>query len=235
MTANPSQSLNPSDYRILVVEDDETLCDTLQFNLELEGYTADKAFSAEEALKLPLSGYNLILLDVMMGEMSGFRFAKLLKENPDTSHIPIIFCTAKDSEDDMVAGLTLGADDYIYKPYTLRNVLARVKTVLRRSTPSAPDNRTLSYRGIVLDLDIKRCTVDGRETKLVKKEFEILKLLLSRPGRVFSREEILQKVWQGEAVVNDRTVDVNITRIRSKIAPYSDSLITRSGYGYGFL
>lgn len=224
-----------NNYRILVAEDDETLCDTLQFNLELEGYTADKAFSAEEALSMPLTTYDLILLDVMMGEMSGFKFARTLKKNPSTARIPIIFCTARDSEDDMVAGLNLGADDYIYKPYTIRNVLARVKTVLRRTSADSPQRNSVVYMGIELDLDIKRCAIDGKEIKLVKKEFEILHFLLSNPGRVFSREEILQKVWKGEAIVNDRTVDVNITRIRQKITPYSDHIITRSGYGYGFV
>ena len=223
-------------YRILVVEDDETLCETLQFNLELEGYVADKAFSAEEALTKPLDTYDLILLDVMMGEMSGFRFARMLKKDPATSRIPIIFCTARDTEDDMVAGLNIGADDYIYKPYTIRNVLTRIKVVLRRAGASAPARlSTVSYEGIELDLDIKRCMVDGSEVKLVKKEFEILHFLLSNPGRVFTREEILQKVWKGEVIINDRTVDVNITRIRSKIAPYGDHIITRPGYGYGFV
>ena len=220
--------------RILVVEDDVTLCETLQFNLELEGYVAHKAFCAEEALKLPLASYDLILLDVMMGEMSGFNFARMLKDNPETARIPVIFCTAKDTEDDMVAGLTIGADDYIYKPYTIRNVLTRVKAVLRRTASAVPDRRTITYEGIELDLDSKRCMVDGKETKLVKKEFEILCYLLSNPGRVFSREEILQKIWNGEVIVNDRTVDVNITRIRSKIAPYGNHIVTRSGYGYGF-
>lgn len=224
-----------NDYKILVVEDDETLCDTLQFNLELEGYSADKASSAEEALAMNLQGYDLILLDVMMGEMNGFKFARLLKKNPATAGIPIIFCTAKDTEDDMVAGLNIGADDYIYKPYTIRNVLTRIKAVLRRTRSAATDKSKVVYEGIELDLDIKRCTVDGKDIKLVKKEFEILHLLLSNPGRIFSREEILQKVWKGEVVVNERTVDVNITRIRSKIVPYGDHVITRSGYGYGFI
>lgn len=222
-------------YRILVVEDDQTLCDTLQFNLELEGYAADKAFSAEEALTMNPEGYDLILLDVMMGEMSGFRFAKMLKDNRATAGIPIIFCTAKDNEDDMVAGFNIGADDYIYKPYTIRNVLARIKAVLRRSGSHVPSKHMLEYEGIRLDADSKRCMIDDCEIKLVKKEFEILYYLLSNVGRIFSREEILQKVWKGEVVVNDRTVDVNITRIRQKIAPYGDHLITRSGYGYGFI
>lgn len=222
-------------YRILVVEDDKTLCETLQFNLELEGYSADTAYCAEEALKLDLSRYDLVLLDVMMGEINGFKMAKLMKENPATAEIPIIFCTAKDSEDDMVAGLTLGADDYIFKPYTLRNVLARVKTVLRRTSSKGTASKTIKFEGIELDLDVKRCFIDGAEVKLVKKEFEILRFLLENRGKIFSREEILKRVWEDDVIVNDRTVDVNITRIRQKIAPYGDHIITRSGYGYGFV
>lgn len=222
-------------YRILVVEDDETLCDTLQFNLELEGYHADKAYSAEEAMNMNPGSYDLILLDVMMGAMSGFHFARLLKKSPATANVPIIFCTARDSEDDMVAGLNLGADDYIFKPFTIRNVLARVKTVLRRTAGALPGANTLVRDGIELNLDLKRCRVDGRDAGLVRKEFEILYFLLSNPDRVFSRQEILDHVWKGEVIVSDRTVDVNITRIRHKIAPYGDRLITRAGYGYGFV
>lgn len=226
----------PEYQRILVVEDDVTLCETLQFNLELEGYKADTAFSAEEALQLDLTAYSLVLLDVMMGEMSGFRFARILKENPLTAAIPIIFCTARDNEDDMVAGFNIGADDYIYKPYTIRNVLTRVKAVLRRSPAPAPEApaQQVECAGLKIDRNFKRCTVDGREVRLVRKEFEILDLLLSHPGRIFSRDEILSHVWHGEVVVLDRTVDVNITRIRQKIAPYGSRLITRPGYGYGF-
>lgn len=222
-------------YKILVVEDDATLCETLQFNLELEGFIADTALSAEDALKLNLASYDLILLDVMMGEMSGFKFAKLLKQDEATSSIPIIFCTARDNEDDMVTGFNLGADDYIYKPYTIRNVLTRVRAVLKRQVPAARRGLPkITYEGLELDLDFKRCMVDGREAKLVKKEFEILALLLSNRGHVFSREEILDKVWKGEAIVLDRTIDVNITRIRRKIAPYGEHILTKSGYGYGF-
>jgi len=222
-------------YKILVVEDDATLCETLQFNLELEGFEAHAALSAEDALKLDLPLYDLILLDVMMGEMSGFKFAKMLKQNEATADTPIIFCTARDNEDDMVTGFNLGADDYIYKPYTIRNVLTRVRAVLkRRGHKSEEAQPTISYEGLVLDLDFKRCTVDGREAKLVKKEFEILALLLANRGHVISREEILDKVWKGEAIVLDRTIDVNITRIRRKIAPYGEHILTKSGYGYGF-
>lgn len=221
--------------KILVVEDDPTLAEMLRFNLSLEDYDAVAANSAEEAMRLDVGSFSLILLDVMMGEMSGFDMAKLLKANPVTAKVPIIFCTAKDNEDDMVEGLSIGADDYIYKPYTLRNVFARIEAVLRRTgNVTSKSNDSLAFEGITLDRNFKRCFVDGQEVKLVKKEFEILDLLMSHPGRIFSRDEILQKVWKGEVIVLERTVDVNITRVRQKISPYGDHIITRPGYGYGF-
>lgn len=221
--------------KILVVEDDPTLAEMLRFNLSLEDYDAVVANSAEEAMRLDVGSFSLILLDVMMGEMSGFDMAKLLKANPVTAKVPIIFCTAKDNEDDMVEGLSIGADDYIYKPYTLRNVFARIEAVLRRTgNVTSKSNDSLAFEGITLDRNFKRCFVDGQEVKLVKKEFEILDLLMSHPGRIFSRDEILQKVWKGEVIVLERTVDVNITRVRQKISPYGDHIITRPGYGYGF-
>lgn len=223
--------------KILVVDDEETLCEALRFNLEAEGYNVDTAFSAEEALTLELNSYNLIMLDVMMGEMSGTQLARLLKSRPETSAIPIIFLTAKDSVDDMVGGLELGADDYIIKPFTIRNVLARVKAVLRRtSTPAKhPDNSDLVvYGDLVIDVQRKSCSLEGNPIKMPRKEFEILHKLLSNPGRVFSREEILHEIWPEEVVVLDRVVDVNITRIRQKIGKYGKCIVTRSGYGYGF-
>lgn len=226
--------------RILIVDDEETLCEVLQLNLENEGYDVDIAFSAEQALTLDLPSYSLILLDIMMGEISGIKMAKMLKSNTKTANIPIIFCTAKDTEDDMVMGLNLGADDYIAKPYTVRNVVARVKSVLRRtsakknSNPVAENRNVLQVDGLVLDLEFKRCMVDGVEVKMAKKEFEILAYLISHRGTICSREQILGKVWKNEVVVLDRTIDVNITRVRNKIGAYGSYIVTRSGYGYGF-
>ncbi len=220
--------------RLLVVDDEKTLCDAIRFNLELEGYEVDTAYSAEDALKLNLKSYNLILLDVMMGRINGFELARKLKSHPDTASIPVIFCTAKDSEDDMVDGLGMGADDYITKPYTIRNLIARVKTVLRRSTSARPTTATLSYEGLVIDSRLKLCVVDGEEVTLPRKEFEILSMLMSNPGNIFSREEILKRVWPEEVIVFNRVVDVNITRLRAKIGRYGRQIITRSGYGYGF-
>ena len=226
--------------KILIVDDEETLCEVLKLNLEIEGYDVDVAFSAEEALQLDLNGYSLILLDIMMGEISGIKMARMLKADPATANIPIIFCTAKDSEDDMVMGLNLGADDYITKPYTLRNVIARVKSVLRRASVSKSEavpssvNSVLEVEGLKLDMEFKKCTVDGTEVKLTRKEFELLAYLIQHRGKICSREQILSRVWSDEVIVLDRTIDVNITRLRSKIGPYGSYIVTRSGFGYGF-
>lgn len=224
-----------NDYPILVVDDEEDLCEILKYNLEMEGYTVDTANSAEEALKLNLTDYRLLLLDVMMGEISGFKMASLLKKNPETAQIPIIFITAKDTENDTLTGFNLGADDYISKPFSLKEVSARVRAVLRRtSTMETPAEDVLQYRGLTVNLPQKKVTIDGEETSLTKKEFEILALLLQHPGRVFSREDILTRVWNDEVYVLDRTIDVNITRLRKKIGVYGKQIVTRLGYGYCF-
>ena len=222
--------------RILVVDDEETLCEVLRLNLENEGYDVDIALSAEDAIKLDIRQYSLILLDIMMGEISGIRFAKMLKSDVGTAGIPIIFCTARDSEDDMVKGLNLGADDYITKPYTIRNVIARVKSVLRRTSGQkiADKHNRLAVDGLILDMDLKTCSVDGNEVNLTKKEFELLAFLITNKGKICSRDQILANVWSDEVIVLDRTIDVNITRIRQKIGEYGACIITRAGFGYGF-
>lgn len=226
--------------KILVVDDEETLCEALRFNLEEEGYQVDTALSAEEALTLNLAGYDLFMLDIMMDEISGTQLARILKTTPATSAIPIIFCTAKDSEDDMVKGLDLGADDYITKPYSLKTMMARVRSVLRRASSETPAKQvshsdSISYKGLRLSLTTKTCTVDGEEAKMPRKEFEILRKLMSHPGHIFSRNELIDEIWPDDVVVLDRVVDVNITRIRHKIGPYAENLITKPGYGYGFI
>lgn len=199
--------------KILVVDDEEALCDGLGFNLEAEGYQVDMAYSAEEALALNLAAYDLILLDIMMGEISGTQLARIMKSNPATASVPIIFCTAKDTEEDMIAGLDLGADDYIMKPYSLNAVLARVRTVLRRTgasvAPAKTDPDLVSYKGLVLSAKNRTCTVDGTEVKMPKKEFEILLKLISNRGQIFTRADLLNEIWPDEVVVLDRVVDVN--------------------------
>ena len=222
--------------RILVVDDEESLCEILKFNLEKEGYEVDTALSAEEALTMNIASYQLLLLDVMMGEISGFKMASILKNSKTTVNIPIIFCTAKDTEKDTVEGLNLGADDYISKPFSLKEVIARVKAVLRRSNQQQqqPSSKSVSYEDLVIDSDGKRVTIKGNPVALTKKEFELLLLFVSHPNVVFSRESLLEKIWHNDVYVIDRTIDVHITRLRKKIAPYDKQLVTRLGYGYCF-
>lgn len=221
---------------ILVVDDEEDLSEILKFNLETEGYEVDTAYSAEEALTLNLTDYDLLLLDVMMGEISGFKLASMLKKNEKTAHIPIIFLTAKDTENDMLTGFNLGADDYISKPFSIKQVQARVKAVLRRSMEEKkPVNENiLTYNTLKLDTQRIKASINGEEVALTKKEFEILKLLLENINHVFSREEILSRVWKDEVYVLDRTIDVNITRLRKKIGEYGKNIVTRLGFGYCF-
>ena len=222
--------------KILVVDDEEDLCEILKFNLEMEGYEVDTALSAEEALNLNLTSYQLFLIDVMMGVISGFKMASLLRKEEKTAHIPIIFLTAKDTENDMLTGFSLGADDYISKPFSIRQVVARIKAVLRRTTDKEKISKeeTLEYKTLSLDTKRIKATIDGQDVSLTKKEFEILKLLLENRGNVFSREEILSRIWKDEVYVLDRTIDVNMTRLRKKIGPYGKNIVTRLGFGYCF-
>lgn len=215
--------------KILVVDDEEGIRMGLCEYLRLEGYEADGASSAEEALAAGVAGYDLLLLDVMMEGMDGFQLARKLKESPDTASVPIIFLTAKDTDDDMVSGLRLGADDYIAKPFSMKNVIARIEAVMRRVRRDARRES-----GVVCDRRTLTCLVDGNTVKLPRKEFEILSLLLDNPGRIFTREELMKRIWPENVVVVDRSVDVHITRIRSKIAPYGKHIVSRSGYGYGW-
>ncbi len=227
--------MEKKEYRILVVDDEPDICEILQFNLENEGYQVEVANSAEEAMKKELTEYDLLLLDVMMGEISGFKMASLMRKNTKTKDIPIIFLTAKTTENDTLTGFTLGADDYIAKPFSIKQVLARVKAVLRRSSQKdKEEDENLVFETLEVNLQQKKTKVDAKEVDLTKKEFEILVLLLSHSGQVFSREDILKRVWKDEVYVLDRTVDVNITRLRKKIEPYSKNIVTRLGYGYCF-
>lgn len=222
--------------RILVVDDEQDLLEILKFNLETEGYEVVTATSAEDALQLDIASFDLLLLDVMMGGMSGFAMARQLKDNPATAQVPIIFLTARDTENDTVTGFNLGADDYISKPFSLREVMVRVRAVLRRT---AKDNgeeeaKTLSYQGIVMNLDRKTVSVDGEDIPFTKTEFELLHLLLDERGRVFSRQELIERIWPKDVLVLDRTVDVNITRLRKKIGRFAKCIVTRLGFGYYF-
>ena len=222
-------------HKILVVDDEQDLLEILKFNLETEGYEVATATSAEEALHLNLGDFNLLLLDVMMGGMSGFAMARKLKDNPSTAAIPIIFLTARDTENDTLTGFSLGADDYISKPFSIREVLVRVRAVLRRTAdPSTQQSNTLRYQGIEMNLDKKIVSIEGEDIPFTKTEFELLHLLLDERGRVFSRQELIDRVWPKDVLVLDRTVDVNITRLRKKIGRYAKCIVTRLGFGYYF-
>lgn len=229
--------MDEKDSRILVVDDEQDLCEILKFNLETEGYQVETANSAEEALEKDIASYNLLLLDVMMGGMSGFQLAKQLKNSVVTAHIPIIFLTARDTENDTVTGFNLGADDYISKPFSIREVMVRVRAVLRRTTSrleGAEEPAVISYQGLLLNLDKKSVSVDGEDVPFTKTEFELLRLLLEERGRVFSRQELIDRVWPKDVLVLDRTVDVNITRMRKKIGKFAKCIVTRLGFGYYF-
>lgn len=229
--------MDEKDSRILVVDDEQDLCEILKFNLETEGYLVETANSAEEALEKDIASYNLLLLDVMMGGMSGFQLAKQLKNSEVTAHIPIIFLTARDTENDTVTGFNLGADDYISKPFSIREVMVRVRAVLRRTASrleGAEEPAVISYQGLLLNLDKKSVSVDGEDVPFTKTEFELLRLLLEKRGRVFSRQELIDRVWPKDVLVLDRTVDVNITRMRKKIGKFAKCIVTRLGFGYYF-
>ena len=223
--------------RILVVDDEQDLCEILKFNLETEGYEVETANSAEEALEMDIASFDLLLLDVMMGGMSGFQLAKQLKDNPMTANVPIIFRTARDTENDTVTGFNIGADDYISKPFSIREVMVRVRAVLRRTAEQAADadeSKIINYQGLQLNLDKKTVSIDGEAIPFTKTEFELLRLFLEERGKVFSRQELIDRVWPKDVMVLDRTVDVNITRMRKKIGKFAKCIVTRLGFGYYF-
>lgn len=221
-------------HTILVVDDEEDLCEILQFNLEGEGFKTDVAYSAEDALKLDLSIYNVILLDVMMGQMSGFKFAETLKKKLKLE-IPIIFITAKSAENDLLTGFNLGGDDYITKPFSIKEVVARVRAVINRSGISKTETSSiLKVDNLILDLEKRSLRINDKEVDLTRKEFEIFRLLLQNINKPFTREEILDRVWKNEAIVSDRTIDVHITRLRKKSGEYGKNIRSKAGYGYSF-
>lgn len=220
-------------YRILVVDDEDIMCDLLRFNLEQAGYEVDTSLSAEEAMRRDLSIYDLFLLDIMMGEMNGLKFAQYIKSKVDTDEAPIIFCSARGEIDDIVTGLNIGADDYLCKPFSMKEMVARVRTVLRRKTPH--EDETLSYETLILDPKAHRVSIDKQLVALTRTEMDMLTLFMRHPNRFFSRNEIFDNVWPNQVVVIDRTVDVNISRMRKKLGRYAANIVNRSGIGYGFI
>lgn len=219
--------------RILIVDDEPDLCEILRINLEAEGYETEVAHSATEALGKDVERCNLAVLDVMMPGMSGFEMAERMRTTG--IDVPIIFLTAKDREDDKLQGFALGADDYVSKPFSVRELMARVKAVLSRATTVNNEvTEHLAYEGLTIDMAQMKATVDGEGLNLTKTELELLRLLLSHRGQVFSRQQLLSEVWPSDVVVTDRTVDVNITRLRKKLGHYGQHIATRQGYGYVF-
>ncbi len=216
--------------KILAVDDEEPILEILSFNLEGEGYTVDTCLSAEEALRKNLSIYDLFILDVMMGHMSGFRFAEKIRKEMNLS-TPVIFLTARDSENDRITGFNLGADDYLAKPFSIRELTARVKAVLRRSSPAIVTMQSVTGSFTVDNVNSLILT-DGKQLELTRKEYEILSLLIRNEGKIFSRNEILARVWGDDVIVTDRTVDVTIARIRKKLGDRGVMIKNKSGYGY---
>ena len=220
--------------RILIVDDEEDLCEILQYNLSSEGFITEVALSAEEALKKDLISFDLILLDVMMGPISGFKFADKVRKEMKID-VPVIFITAKDAENDILTGFNLGADDYVSKPFSVNELTARVKAVLKRSyTDNVSTKAIIHFNGIDLDTVRKRLIINDKKVELTKKEFEILKVLLENQVKVFSREELLNRIWGQDVIVTERTVDVNITRLRTKLGQFGSCLRNKTGYGYYF-
>ncbi|MCM1110688.1 MAG: response regulator transcription factor [Clostridium sp.] len=230
--------------KILVIDDEESLCEILKFNLEKDGYEVDTANSAEEALTMNLGAYSLFIVDIMMETLSGFDFANRIRNNAETEDTPIIFCSALNGEDDTVMGLNIGADDYITKPFVIGEVLARVRAVLRRSqaqrhvaapAPKSIYEPAIEYRNLKIDPNEKMCYLNNVPLSLTRTEMDILQFLLTHRNKIYSREEIIHNVWANEVVVTNRTIDTNIARLRKKIGEYSDNIVTRLGFGYGFM
>jgi len=221
------------DTKILVVDDEKDLCEILQFNLESEGFDIEVAYSGEEALAKSIERFDLLLLDVMMGGMSGFKLADKIRKEMGLS-VPIIFLTARETENDMLTGFNVGADDYLSKPFSIKELVARIKAVLRRGKSIEVKSKLIAIDNLELDLSRKSLTIDNENILLTRKEFEILAMLISNRGKYLSRQEILDRIWSDDVIVTERNVDVNIARLRKKIGIFGDSIKGRSGYGYCF-
>lgn len=217
--------------KILIVDDEKDLCEILEFNLSSEGFETDTAHSAEQALKKSLDEYNLILLDVMMGEMSGYKMADKVRKELHLS-VPIIFMTAKTAENDILTGFNVGGDDYISKPFSIKEVVARIKAVLKRGRQEVASAKVYRMEGLEVDVNSKSLTIEGDAINLTRKEFEIIALLLKHQGQYISRNEILNRIWSDDVIVTERNVDVNIARLRKKIGDYGKYIVGKSGYGY---
>lgn len=226
--------MKEQENKILIVDDEEDLCEILQFNLKGEGFYTEIAHSAEEALKTDITSFNLIILDVMMGEMSGFKLAEKIRKEMLLT-IPIVFVTAKNTENDLLTGFNVGCDDYITKPFSINEIIARVKAIIKRTKEQrAIQEVTTRIDELELDLDKRTLKIKNKEILLTKKEFEILILLVKNRGRILSRKNIFNNVWESTTIVTDRTIDVHITRLRKKMGDYGKFIKSKTGYGYIF-
>jgi len=219
--------------KILIVDDDRNICEILEFNLKNEGFDVEVAYSAEEALKKLSDEFAVILLDVMMGGMSGYSMAERLRA--EGNQIPIIFLTAKDTENDMLTGFSVGGDDFISKPFSVKEVIARMKAVVKRLYQSPKKSRKLIFENLIIDLEVKELMINGGKVMLTKTEFEILALLAENSERMFPRESIIDLLWKETPYITERTVDVHIARIRKKMGDYGSMIVNRPGYGYRFI
>lgn len=225
---------------VLIVDEDKVISELIVNNLENEGYRAESCQNADKALDLDLTAYTLIISETDFTEgPGGLRFAEMIKQNPDTAPVSVIFCSTRDSEDDIINGFNAGADDYILKPFSLREMMARVRSVIRRRMmmmrAAKPRVNVVAYNGLSVNLDSSQVTLDGEPLALTRTEFKILSLMLRNLNRYFTREEIFNEVWAGQESGSDRTVDVNISRLRKKLGDYASHIVNRSGFGYGFM
>jgi len=215
-------------YKILIVDDEPVIREILEFNLANEGFEITCANSAEEALEVLTSNHSLILLDIMMGGMSGYKFAELLRRKGNL--IPIIFLTAKDTENDMLTGFSVGGDDYISKPFSIKEVIARVKAILKRQKTSDK----FVFGDFIIDFNLKEVTIGSEKIVLTKTEYKILVLLINNQGRIVPRSDMIDDIWKDTPFITERTVDVHITRLRKKLGDHASLISNRSGFGYRF-
>ena len=219
--------------KVMIVDDEADIREILAFNLSAAGFDTVECGTAEAALIQIRKGNipDIMLLDIMLPGISGFKLADTLRK-VDGCSVPIIFLTARNTENDLLTGFSAGGDDYISKPFSINEVIARVKAVLRRSNPETPGRSTIVIGGICLDTVSKSVTIDGAPIQLSRKEYDILCLLASHPGKTFSRADFIRELWKDAPYVLDRTVDVHIARIRGKLGPYRDRITNRAGFGY---
>ena len=223
---------------VLIVDDEKDIVDLVAYNLAKEGFKALKAYNGEQALELARTGKpHLILLDLMLPGIQGLEVCKILRSKPETTSVPIIMLTAKGDEVDKILGLEIGADDYVTKPFSIKELMARIRALLRRLEPARKKAEVFEYRGLRIDFESHEVAVDGKSVNLSPTEFRLLKFLSQNPGRVYSREHLLDHVWGDEAFVEPRTVDVHIRRLRAQIEKNPEKpryISTVRGAGYKF-